>query len=254
MKKAIRIGLIIFLAGGISLVAAALVLNEGVPEGKEGPEADSLAMRMMRSLNYQSWQNTQWLKWSFPGGHEFIWDKQRGLVEVQWSGNLVLLNTNALKYSLAFEDGEPADSSDTNKLSEKAWTYFCNDSYWLVAPFKAFDPGTERRLVKEDGDSSLLVTYTSGGVTPGDSYLWLLDEKNKPYAYKMWVSIFPIGGVKAGWDDWKSCSNGLLLPKTHQLGPMSIDMGDPQAGSDFSAIGLKNDPFAPFLERLLKAD
>ncbi|MEZ4952350.1 MAG: hypothetical protein R2825_02080 [Saprospiraceae bacterium] len=35
--------------------------------------------------------------------------------------------------------------------------------------------------------------YKTGGVTPSDSYVWLLDENGQPTAWKMWVSITSIG-------------------------------------------------------------
>ncbi len=55
----------------------------------------------------------------------------------------------------------------------------------------------ERRLVKtKTNKDALLVTYTSGGTTPGDSYLWHLDASGKPESYQMWVSILPIGGLE----------------------------------------------------------
>ena len=44
---------------------------------------------------------------------------------------------------------------------------FNNDTFWLVAPYKVFDVGVERRLVRvNDNENALLVTYTSGGSTP----------------------------------------------------------------------------------------
>jgi hypothetical protein len=49
------------------------------------------------------------------------------------------------------------------------------------------DEGTTRSLVKnEDKTNGLLVSYASGGVTPGDAYLWKLDANGLPQSYKMW--------------------------------------------------------------------
>ena len=30
-----------------------------------------------------------------------------------------------------------------------------------------------------------MVTYTKGGTTPGDTYVWLFDEKGNPKSFKM---------------------------------------------------------------------
>jgi hypothetical protein len=112
------------------------------------------------------------------------------------------------------------------KTIKKAHKKFNNDSFWLVAPFKVFDPGTQRSLVPlEDGSPGLLVTYTTGGDTPGDSYLWILDSKGVPQSFKMWVKIIPLGGLEASWDGWQVMDSGALLPSTHQLGPFSLGMG-----------------------------
>ncbi|MGS0527908.1 hypothetical protein ACU8V7_24695 [Zobellia nedashkovskayae] len=96
--------------------------------------------------------------------------------------------------------------------------FFNNDSFWLVAPFKVFDSGTQRSLVTlEDGSNALMITYSSGGSTPGDSYLWHLGPNGLPESYQMWVSIIPIGGLKATWDDWKIMESGAFLPTSHKL-------------------------------------
>ena len=70
-----------------------------------------------------------------------------------------------------------------------------------------------------------MVTYTRGGSTPGDSYLWKLQPNGFPESFKMWVQIIPIGGLEATWDDWQLVESGAFLPKSHQLGPLTIDMG-----------------------------
>ncbi|MDT0607679.1 hypothetical protein [Croceitalea rosinachiae] len=111
-------------------------------------------------------------------------------------------------------------------IIKKALKYFNNDSFWLVAPYKVFDKGTERSIVDlEDGSKGLLVTYTSGGDTPGDSYLWILNENGFPNSYKMWVSTIPIGGIEASWDDWVVVESGAFLPKSHEFGPIKLEMG-----------------------------
>ena len=121
-------------------------------------------------------------------------------------------------------------SDEKEKLVDKALKNFNNDSFWLVAPYKVFDSGTERSIVTlEDGTEALLVTYTSGGTTPGDSYLWLLNENAFPRAFKMWVKIIPVGGLEASWDDWVITQSGAFLPKSHTLGPVNLSMGNVKA-------------------------
>ena len=81
-------------------------------------------------------------------------------------------------------------------------------------------------VISEDGKDALLVTYTKGGTTPGDSYLWHFDENGKPKSYQMWVDILPIDGLEASWDNWITTESGAILPTTHKLLVLDLDMGD----------------------------
>jgi len=111
------------------------------------------------------------------------------------------------------------------ELIEKAVSYFNNDSFWLVAPYKIFDKGTERRLVTlENNDKALLITYTSGGSTPGDSYLWLLEDNGMPKSFKMWTSILPIQGLESSWSNWTKTESGANLPTFHNILFLGIDL------------------------------
>ena len=124
------------------------------------------------------------------------------------------------------------DSSEpTEKIINKAIKNFNNDSFWVVAPFKLFDSGTKRSIVNfDDGSTGLLITYTSGGSTPGDSYLWKLDQNYRPISYQMWVSIIPIGGLEVTWDDWTKMQSGIYLAKTHKiLGILDIPINNLRA-------------------------
>ena len=111
------------------------------------------------------------------------------------------------------------------ELITKATNYFNNDSFWLVAPYKIFDKGTERRLITlKNGKKALLVSYTTGGTTPGDSYLWHLDENGKPKSFQMWVDILPINGLTATWSDWVTTESGAQLPNFHKFGVFRLEI------------------------------
>ena len=135
----------------------------------------------------------------------------------------VLLDTKAPKNSTVFIDEVKTENSEA---LQKATDFFNNDSFWLIAPHKVFEDGIERRIVKYKEKDALLITYTSGGSTPGDSYLWILDENNLPIAYKMWVSIIPTGGMEATWEGWITTASGTKLPSTHILSIGELSMGE----------------------------
>lgn len=146
---------------------------------------------------------------------------------VYWEDYKVDLNLANYALSKAYIHNFAVEGDIGKNLIDKAVKYFNNDSFWLVAPYKVFDKGTERRVVNlNDGSQGLLVTYTSGGTTPGDSYLWHLDENGKPTSFQMWVSALPIDGLKASWTDWTTTESGAQLPTFHKILIFGIELRD----------------------------
>ncbi|WP_350288548.1 hypothetical protein [uncultured Croceitalea sp.] len=219
----VLIGLII-----LGLFVYGWIISKPLPEGKSGIEADALAQKMLKTINYEGYKQTRFLEWSFRNNtHHYKWDKESSVVEVKWSDNRVLLNLSYLEKSEAFGAKEIITGEKRSSLIHKALDKFNNDSFWLVAPYKVLDKGTTRSIVElEDGSKGLLVTYVKGGSTPGDSYLWKLNPNGFPNAYQMWVKIIPIGGVEASWDDWILTSSGAYLPKSHKFGPINLDINN----------------------------
>ncbi|WP_299681983.1 hypothetical protein [uncultured Tenacibaculum sp.] len=247
MKKFLKfIGILLLLIIGV-LTFLYFKYNEALPTGKQGEEADALANKMLVTLQHEAFENTEILEWSFIGKHFYKWYKQENKVEVSWENNKVILNTKNSDQSEIFVNGQ---KSDDKTLIEKAEAFFNNDSFWLIAPHKVFDNGVERRIVKHNDKDALLVTYTSGGTTPGDSYLWILNDNGFPTHYKMWTQIIPIGGLGASWNDWTTTESGLQLPTKHKLDVLGfeINMGTPKASNP------KSDRLANKILKAIKHD
>lgn len=240
-------GIAIALLIVIGLIAG-LLLNESKPTVNPSKEADQLAEKMLTAINKSAWDTTRIVQWTFfAGKHHYLWDKERNFVKVNWSNNVVLLNTKEVN-GKAYVDGQLQEGSKAEKLIKTAWGYFCNDSFWLNAPAKAFDPGTKRSIVKvKGGQKGLMVSYESGGVTPGDSYVWILDENGLPKAWKMWVKIIPIGGVKTSWEDWIELEGGAKVAKAHSTAGPTLKLSNLKAGNDWGTFGEEKDPFQVLL-------
>ena len=192
--------------------------NEDLPTGIQGEQADALANNMLSSLNYEAFKNTNYIEWAFRNRHFYKWNKAKNTCDVYWKEYKVSLDLNNPNYSKAYVHSFKVDSDMANELIGKATKYFNNDSFWLVAPYKVFDKGTERRLViLENSEKARLVTYKSGGTTPGDSYMWLFDASGKPKSFKMWTSLLPINGLEATWTDWVTTQSGAQLPIFHKM-------------------------------------
>jgi hypothetical protein len=229
LKKILKItlGVVVFLTLPSLLLFAFLYFkyNEPLPSGETGLQADVMAEKMLKALNYEAYQNTDYIEFSFKNMHHYKWDKANNQCEVLWKDFKVNLNLNIPQQSEVFVAENLYEGQDRDKLINKALSYFNNDTFWLVAPYKVFDNGTERRVVTTDsGKEALLITYTSGGTTPGDSYLWHLNNQGIPERFQMWVSILPIGGLEATWSNWTTCETNAQLPTFHKMLILGIDL------------------------------
>jgi len=223
-------------------VVAGLIVHKPRPEGTTGPEADALAEKMLGAVDQAAWDSTRYVGWTFMRTHDFMWDREEDLVDVRWKKHRVVLHTPSQK-GMAWTDG--ATVEDPEKLIDKAWFFFTNDSFWLQAFNKVFDPGTERAIVPQsDGQDALLVTYRSGGVTPGDSYLWILDEEGKPEAWRMWVKVLPIGGLTFSWENWQELSTGALVALEHKNAVSNVALTGVRGGDTLDDLDVQENPFA----------
>lgn len=212
---------LLILVLGLSLVGLYYSYDSVLPEGEQGVEADRLAKKMLDAMNYEAYKELDYIEWTFSSrgkGRHFKWHKAKGRCTVTWDSISVNLSLISAKNSTIKINGQNYEGDKKKELIRAAEAKFNNDSFWLVAPYKVFDRGVERRIVSlADGEKGLLVTYTSGGTTPGDSYLWRLDETYLPKAFEMWVDIIPIGGIAATWENWLITPRGAYLPQLHRL-------------------------------------
>ncbi len=230
--------LTIILVGGIAVYMA----DEPLPEGKYPERADQLAEDMMQAVNKPAWDSIQLIQWNFKGLNYHLWDKKNHWAWVKWGDHEVILDINNRKGFIY--DVDPSLSSiDKSAICEQAWKHWVNDSFWLNPVVKAMDPGTRRSIVETDRGDALLVTYTSGGATPGDSYLWILDENNRPIAWKFWVSIIPIGGLEFSWENWEQTTEGAWISTLHD-GLIDITINDLATATDINTLTGK-DVFQP---------
>jgi hypothetical protein len=211
MLKFIKYLLLGLLALILLLVILGFLAHEPRPDSNPTLEADQLAEKMLTALNKEAYDSLDIISWTFPRGHRYRWNKQADQVRVQWGQYEANFNTETREGTAAYQGQMLTDKEKENAI-QQAWELFANDSFWLVAPYKVKDPGTERTIVQTESGTGLLVTYTSGGVTPGDAYLWILDEEYRPKAWKMWVSILPLGGVETTWEDWQQLEGAWFAP------------------------------------------
>lgn len=245
LKKILKIFGFLVLGIILLLVIGYFMINKSLPEGVEGRDAENLAQKMLFAVDKAAWDTTHIVSFSFRGEHEHLWDKQRHLAQTEWEDYKAIFDVNTVKGKVWKSGEEITDPALLDELTKKAWHFFLNDSYWLNPVAKMYDPGVTRKIVKLDNkDEALLVTYASGGVTPGDSYLWILDEKGLPKSWQMWVNIIPIGGLETSWDEWTTLSTGAKIATKHKVGLLGLDIpiSNVKAGINWENYGME-DPF-----------
>jgi hypothetical protein len=216
MMRAFKILAAILILGVVALVAAGYSANDPRPEGQPGPEADALARSMEAAVHKGAWDKTGAVRWSFFDQHHYVWDRDRDLVELQWGGSRALFRTGD-RTGRVWSRGAEQLGADAEEALRAAYAYWINDSFWLNPVVKFFEPGVERSLVKlDDGRNALLVSYTSGGVTPGDAYLWIPGPDGMPASWRMWVQIIPIGGIETTWEGWVELATGAKVSTQHE--------------------------------------
>ncbi len=229
--------ILLLLAGGY------LYLNEPLPSGNTGPQADALAEKMLAAIHHQNWDSTGAVAWTFRGARHHLWDKNRHFARVRWDNYEVLVDINN-RTGIARQNKERLSEEQAEPLIEKAWKYWINDSFWLNPVSKIFDPGTTRQFIASDDEyERLLVTCNSGGATPGDSYLWIVGKNGLPVAWKMWVSIIPVGGVKMTWENWVTLSTGVKVSTYHHNDLFDLPLADIRGAATLAKLEPGKDPF-----------
>ena len=240
---AMAIGLLV-----IAVTAFGLIVNEPRPHPTPSPEADALAHDIERAVNADAWARTGAVRWTFAGKRSHLWDRTRSLVRVRFDDVEVQLRGT---WGRAWRGGVEVRGRERNALVGQAWSGFVNDSFWLNPCAKLFDDGTRRALFpRSDTGRGLFVSYTSGGVTPGDAYLWELPPAghgDTPLRWKMWVSNVPVGGVEVSWERYVTLATGARIATRHRIGPVTLTLDDVAGATTLAALEPGDDPFARLL-------
>lgn len=169
-----------------------------VPTDTIAPQtrADSVAYRLLQAHGTDAWATTPYLRFDFgletPKGSRTIarhlWNRTTGEYRVEWSAGpdssyVALVNARQVRdgrlAGTVYLNGEELTGAADSTARETAYARFVNDTYWLLSPLKAFDPGVNRTYLPDSSTAEhdvLHVTFDDVGRTPGDQY-WLYVSK-----------------------------------------------------------------------------
>lgn len=165
-----------------------------VPTDTIDPEtrADSVAYRLLQAHGADAWATAPYLRFNFgietPDGAQTIarhlWNRNTGEYRMEWSAGpdssyVALVNVreqqNGRLAGTAYLNGDELTGTADENVREEAYGRFVNDTYWVLAPLKTFDPGVNRTYLPDSSTAEhdvIHLTFNDVGRTPGDQY-WL---------------------------------------------------------------------------------
>lgn len=218
------------------LLPVLLLAAVSVPLAAADPRADEVGHAMIDAMGGPSaWEHARWLRFDFTvvrGGKtvasfSHYWDRWTGRYRVEgedpggvpWKAYFNV-NTKEGDY---WVNGAKTEGDARAKGLERAYGRFINDTYWLLAPWKVFDPGVHREYVGEVTGTSgnacdeIRLSFDDVGLTPKDVY-WM-DVDRRTHLLDRWK--FVLNGSQdpptpVVWKDWKKFG-GIFLSTDKQI-------------------------------------
>ncbi|MBC6426712.1 MAG: hypothetical protein GDA51_09655 [Ekhidna sp.] len=167
-----------------------IAYNNPPADGFNREGSDMLAMlladKAMQAMGgRQAWDNTRFLSWNFFGRRDHLWDKQTGDIRIEVPSNdlTILMNIHSKEGSV-YKGGQVMPDS-TDYFLEKGYSWWVNDAYWLVMPYKLKDTGVTLKYMREDTTLSgvlsdvIQLTFENTGLTPQNIYEVWIDADSK---------------------------------------------------------------------------
>ncbi|MEX0878850.1 MAG: hypothetical protein WEB59_05110 [Thermoanaerobaculia bacterium] len=204
-------------------------------------KADAVGRELIAAMGGESaWEKARQFQFDFvvvKEGKEVArfahaWDRYTGdyrLTGIDKTGApyAVYFNVNT-KEGKVFVNNVPAPPEENAKRVESAYGRFINDTYWLLAPWKIFDPGV--RLVY-DGEKPcpgggvcdvLKLSFENVGMTPKDVYwLWITRDGRRMLQWQYVLGGAAEPPTTAAWKDWQ------------RMGGLMLSLDKPMSGEPF---------------------
>lgn len=131
----------------------------------------------------KGWNDTRYLAWTFNDQYQ-VWDKQQHRFRWEMDSLVAVISTDTKDGNVYVVGRELQEGEEKQKLLERAYALWINNSYWLVMPFKLLDPGVNLTYLGEgktmDGAPAdmLEMTFNEVGLTPQNKYhVWVDKEQ-----------------------------------------------------------------------------
>jgi len=160
-------------------------------------KGDSVALRLLTAHGADALASAPYLRFNFsvatPEGEQVIgrhfWNRSTGDYRVEWqsgpdSNYVALIDVDDVENQLppgsVYLNGTELKGEAAEEARQQAYGRYINDTYWLLAPLKVFDPGVSRTYVADSSTADhevLHLTFGDVGLTPGDEYWFYVSKE-----------------------------------------------------------------------------
>ena len=228
------------------VVAFALLLLPALvaaAQQQRDAKADAVGRELIEALGgMPAWEKAREFRFDFVVERDgkalarfsHAWDRYTGDYRLRGTDKAgapyeVYFNVNT-RDGKVFVNGRPADPAASKDMLETAYGRFINDSYWLLAPWKMFDPGVHlaydaEKPCPEGGTCDVLrLSFEENvGLTPRDLYwIWITRDGRRMVQWQ-----YVLGGAKeepttALWKDWQKFSGVSLSLEKPMVGKTAV--------------------------------
>lgn len=221
-------------------LAAVVAIAGAAPAPPAGGDAVALADRVMTALGGQKrWNELPGLRWTFGsavgdtvrGSRRHAWNKHTGWHRVEGrtraGDSFVFIHNLQTGDGRAWMNGGEIQGDSLRSLLKRAKTYWTNDTYWMLMPYKLRDPGVHLAMA---GDSAaggqawdrVALWFDDVGETPGDRY-WVYVNRSS-HRIERWDMVLQ-GSTPPprtySWEGWEE-HDGLWFPTAHRQGETNV--------------------------------
>lgn len=193
-------------------------------------KATEVAEQVLEALGgRQAWEDARYIRFTFVRGGrslDIAWDRYTGRYRLDATNDAnvpytVIMNLNTRQGS-AWLEGRPLTDKELSEYLTRASRVWAGETYWLLMPYKLFDPGVHLTYEGEetlDGKAYdvLHLEFENVGFTPGDTFSVFVDPKT--HLVDRWR--FKLQSGYEGdfrWTDWETFDGIRLATKRVSAG------------------------------------
>ena len=171
---------------------------------------EQLTDQVMQAAGYAYWPEVKRIQFTF---RVIIDGQEKVSAKHDWN---IAANTDIVTWenkTIAIDLTKPGKTKD----DQAAFARWTNDTYWLIAPLKLKDKGTQ---LTQPVENQLELSFQQVGLTPGDRYIFEIDPAT--HLTNAWTYMPNHKTKKVGtWEKYVTQS-GLTLSTYHKMGNIEI--------------------------------